>query len=315
MTLQAMIAPIRVNLHTISQFNPLCCVHECTRVLCMQLLELSALCLRCEVGRLLCDSRCWEIFQTCHKITCQERVSSLLGNTAGNTLAHIVLMVFSRARQPRTVAAQHVSPSASKSKHKAITATTAATTGSTAAAATAAATAVDSNSSNANIQQQQQSVHSSAHTEHSASTTTARLHTGNDSDSSSSSSRADECVLVDGVDTGDDGGDEYTEQFHKEQLSKDQLKSHRRRRRRTNRDHSAATGNGDSTNSSATLNALVEIMRFLSRLSNPRENSEETCILSLSLINIALEAGGVQLGQHKALVEVHKQQLFLLVIV
>jgi hypothetical protein len=281
----------------------LCAVY--VRVVCMQLLELSALCLRCEVGRLLCDSRCWEIFQTCHKITCQERVSSLLGNTAGNTLAHIVLMVFSRARQPRTAAAQHVSPSSSKSKHKAITATTAATTGSSATAATAAIGA-DSNNSGTNIQQQ--GVHSSAHNEHSASTTTAQLHTGNDSDSSSSSI-ADECVLVDGVDTGDDGGDEYTEQFHKEQLSKEQLKSHRRRRRRTNRDHSAATTNtnGDSTSSgssSTSLNALVEIMRFLSRLSNPRENSEETCILSLSLINIALEAGGVQLGQHKALVEV-----------
>jgi hypothetical protein len=271
----------------------------------MQLLELSALCLRCEVGRLLCDSRCWEIFQTCHKITCQERVSSLLGNTAGNTLAHIVLMVFSRARQPRT-AAQHVSPSTAKSKHKAITAATAATTGSSTAAATAA-TGVNGDNSTANMQQQQ-SVHSNAHTEHSANTTTARLHTGNDSDSSSSnSSSADECVLVDGVDTGDDGGDEYTEQFSKEQLSKEQLKSHRRRRRRTNRDHSAATSNGDNP-SSVSLNALVEIMRFLSRLSNPRENSEETCILSLSLINIALEAGGVKLGQHKALVEVHKQQ-------
>jgi hypothetical protein len=285
--------------------------------LCTQLLELSALCLRCEVGRLLCDSRCWEIFQTCHKITCQERVSSLLGNTAGNTLAHIVLMVFSRARQPRTPHATQHSPS-SKSKHKAITtatatATASATTAAAGSSATAAATTagVDSNSSSANTQQQQQqSAHSS-----SATTTAARLHTGNDSDSSSSSS-ADECVLVDDVDTGNDGGDEHTEQFQKEQFQKEQFQKEqltkRRRRRRTHRDHSAAsstattTTNNSGDSSSSSLNALVEIMRFLSRLSNPRENSEETCILSLSLINIALEAGGVQLGQHKALVEVNK---------
>ena len=66
----------------------------------MKLLELSALCLRCDVGTLLTNDGIWAIFETNMTISSQERDSgkfSLLGSTADNTLAHIVLVVFSRA--------------------------------------------------------------------------------------------------------------------------------------------------------------------------------------------------------------------------
>lgn len=47
---------------------------------------------------------------------------------------------------------------------------------------------------------------------------------------------------------------------------------------------------------------LVLIMRLLSKLCDPRRNSESTCVLALSLVNIALESGGQRLGSHAGLV-------------
>ena len=55
--------------------------------------------------------------------------------------------------------------------------------------------------------------------------------------------------------------------------------------------------------------AVVQIMASLSALCNPRQHNEQTCVLALSLINIALEAGGEHLGRHPALVEVMQGDL------
>lgn len=54
---------------------------------------------------------------------------------------------------------------------------------------------------------------------------------------------------------------------------------------------------------------LVKVMRFLSLLSDPRSNGREECVLSLSLINIALEAAGADLGRIPALVRVMRGDL------
>lgn len=54
---------------------------------------------------------------------------------------------------------------------------------------------------------------------------------------------------------------------------------------------------------------LVKVMRFLSRLSDPRSNGRSECVLSLSLINIALEAGGGDLGRIPPLVMVMRGDL------
>lgn len=67
-------------------------------------MELSALCLRCEVGDLLEDESCWNIFLACYNlyhITTGDKAYGLLRDTAGNTLAHIVLMLFSCPRVSR----------------------------------------------------------------------------------------------------------------------------------------------------------------------------------------------------------------------
>lgn len=54
---------------------------------------------------------------------------------------------------------------------------------------------------------------------------------------------------------------------------------------------------------------LVKVVGFLSLLSDPRTNGSAECILSLSLINIALEAGGSDLGRIPALVTVMRGDL------
>ncbi|CAN0435607.1 unnamed protein product, partial [Ectocarpus sp. 8 AP-2014] len=77
---------------------------ESDELVLMKLLELSALCLRCEVGDLLTDESCWNIFVACYNlyhITTDDKSFGLLRDTAGNTLAHIVLMLFSRPRVSR----------------------------------------------------------------------------------------------------------------------------------------------------------------------------------------------------------------------
>ncbi|CAM9658700.1 unnamed protein product, partial [Hapterophycus canaliculatus] len=80
---------------------------ESDELVLMKLLELSALCLRCEVGDLLTDDSCWNIFLACYNlyhITTDDKSFGLLRDTAGNTLAHIVLMLFSCPRVSRASA-------------------------------------------------------------------------------------------------------------------------------------------------------------------------------------------------------------------
>lgn len=183
---------------------------EGDEVVLMKLLELSALCLRCEVGTLLDEERIWQIFETCLRVSSQERESgkfSLLGSTADNTLAHIVLVVFSRARDtPSAVnAADIVLPvalPATGSDHE-----------TTAAAAVASSNSGSNNAVSASV-------------------------------------------------AGESGP-----------------------------------------------LAVVRIMHFLSLLCNPRTNSEQACVLSLGLINIALEAGGEHLGTSPALVAIMQGDL------
>lgn len=71
------------------------------------------------------------------------------------------------------------------------------------------------------------------------------------------------------------------------------------------------TDNGDGRKSAELEQegVLVKVMRFLSLLSDPRSNGSAECVLSLSLINIALEAGGADLGRIPALVRVMRGDL------
>ncbi|KAJ8613885.1 hypothetical protein CTAYLR_008690 [Chrysophaeum taylorii] len=54
---------------------------------------------------------------------------------------------------------------------------------------------------------------------------------------------------------------------------------------------------------------LVQIMRFLSKLCDPRHNSESTRVLALSLVNIALESGGQRLASQAGLVSTMRGDL------
>jgi len=77
-------------------------------VVLMKMLELSALCIRCEVGNLLSEELIFKIFMVCYEVAISslefqqegssKTASALLSSTAGNTLAHIVLVLFNRSK-------------------------------------------------------------------------------------------------------------------------------------------------------------------------------------------------------------------------
>ena len=71
----------------------------------------------------------------------------------------------------------------------------------------------------------------------------------------------------------------------------------------------APHGGGGESGGEEEEGVLVKVMRFLSLLSDPRSNGREECVLSLSLINIALEAAGADLGRIPALVRVMRGDL------
>lgn len=71
----------------------------------------------------------------------------------------------------------------------------------------------------------------------------------------------------------------------------------------------AAGGGGGQAGQVQDQEAIVSIMRALSSMCNPRDSTEHVCVLSLSLINIALEAGGDSLGLYPALVFVMQGDL------
>eukprot|EP01084_Bolivina_argentea_P120608 213797_1 len=229
---------------------------ESDEVVLMKILELSALCLRCEVGSLLSETRCWELFQTCYGINCAENVSSLLSTTAGNTLAHIVLIVFSRAR--------YNAPFASNSE------------------ATKDRTEMNSDSMNSNIENEAVvgDLPESPRLEGHSTNDRPTPPTSPDSPSRNGQHlRTKDGRIVNKQQT----------------TTTTQLHGYRSRK-----------GKGRPP---PPPDVLVLVMQFLSTLSNPRENSEAACVLALSLINIALEAGGPRLSCHERLVEVMQGDL------
>ena len=79
-----------------------CCVFEETdwesdEVILMKLLELSALCLRCDASSLLTVGAAWDVYSTCIEIHNQYRASKILRSEAETALRHLTLTAFSRA--------------------------------------------------------------------------------------------------------------------------------------------------------------------------------------------------------------------------
>ncbi len=230
---------------------------ESDEVVLMKILELSALCLRCEVGSLLSETRCWELFQTCYAIKCAENVSSLLSTTAGNTLAHIVLIVFSRAR--------HGVPFASNSE------------------TTKESTEMTSDSMNGNVENE------------------AVVGILPESPSLKDHGTNDRPTLPTSPDDPSRNG-QHQQCTNEAWIVNNQQAT-------TPAQHHRYRSRKRSGRPPPPPDVLVLLMQFLSTLSNPRENSGEVSVLALSLINIALEAGGPRLSCHERLVEVMQGDL------
>jgi len=96
----------------------------------MKMLELSGVCIRCEVGDMLAEELIFQIFMVCYEVAVSasefqepidknktnssrssnsnnKTVSSLLSTTAGNTLAHIVLVLFNRSKNEALLSASN----------------------------------------------------------------------------------------------------------------------------------------------------------------------------------------------------------------
>ncbi len=236
---------------------------ESDEVVLMKILELSALCLRCEVGSLLSETRCWELFQTCYGINCSENISSLLGSTAGNTLAHIVLILFSRA----DYGLPHITALNSEDIK-----------GNTEMNNNSDTICSSSNNSNNNDEKKGAVLGDNLRESGDAKLEATANANAQLPSPSRSPSRS--------------GGQQLSE---REGQMVRQLSRHRRPQKTE----------GDAP----PPGVLVLVMQFLSSLCNPREHSEEECVIALSLINIALEAGGPCLSRHGSLVEVMQGDL------
>lgn len=312
-----------------------------------QLLELSALCLRCEVGDLLEDESCWNIFLACYNlyhITTHDRAYGLLRDTAGNTLAHIVLMLFSR---PRVSRASVIVPPASGGAEAA-----AGRAGNAAHEAPAASDAPAGNHGSDGVSGDAPGEKPAGFDSRTPSTRgTPGLWRRDMSPKREGGSRGGDGGVrsnnprgfgaggnevqeeepwpsVDGA--GEDaasrgvgGGGVVAERGalavmigggHGRRVDGGPVSPVRPRLDGSGADRGDAEGAmvrwGDGEcGGSEEQGVLVKVVGFLSLLSDPRTNGSAECILSLSLINIALEAGGSDLGRIPALVTVMRGDL------
>lgn len=237
------------------------------------------------MGDLLEDESCWSIFVACYNlynITTGDKAYGLLRDTAGNTLAHIVLMLFSCPRVSRASTAVVPHPPSD------ITA---------------------------------------------SSFTSARNPSGLDKDTGGSSGRLETSAFSGRVSAdsspsssgfhssngsgGGGGGDDRREFVMRERESEVEQEepwpslegpgNGNNEGFDTGRGVSGRVDDGEGPKEEESV--LVKVMRFLSLLSDPRSNGSAECVLSLSLINIALEAGGGDLGRIPALVRVMRGDL------
>lgn len=334
----------------------------------IKLLELSALCLRCEVGDLLEDESCWNIFLTCYNlynITTDEKAYGLLRDTAGNTLAHIVLMLFSCPRVARASSAPAPTPTAAITEGREVDLTKAAD-------GTASATRVSREPSiaspkmsaeqrsngggNAGISGRVKSgvwrpIETSPKKDETdvngtlgdgargegVPTRHASVAGGPEEEEpwpsldgageDSASRGVDNGVVIAGrgalkaimgsgvnvrSDSGGGGGAGVAPSPEEAGTTESIAGNHRKETDplalavAIEVPGSGAVGNVKAGEEES---VLVKVMRFLSLLSDPRSNRRAECVLSLSLINIALEAGGADLGRIPALVRVMRGDL------
>lgn len=322
-----------------------------------QLLELSALCLRCEVGDLLTDESCWNIFLACYNlyhITTNDKSFGLLRDTAGNTLAHIVLMLFSCRRVSRaslaaapggTTTGVEAADARGTVLHETVGQWVGTATAAAAAVAAAAQERPPTDPSKAPLSpgrgKSERSVTgldgrapSAAHSNPEVWRQGSPLPKGRAEDGSSVSGEKSQSGPFRHGGAPLEGGDREEEPWPSVDGAGDDGAS------RGVDDGVVVAGRGalkimmgpgngryglggvegpvspvkptqksDARTGAELEGVLVKVMRFLSLLSDPRSNGSAECVLSLSLINIALEAGGADLGRIPALVRVMRGDL------
>ncbi|CAM9924459.1 unnamed protein product, partial [Ascophyllum nodosum] len=310
---------------------------ESDALVLMKLLELSALCLRCEVGDLLEDDSCWNIFVACYNLynitTGDKKAYGLLRDTAGNTLAHIVLMLFSCPRVSRASVAS-ISGSASLPVPAAVPSS---------ASSSAAATPPDGRGDGGSSSGVHQTVDGRLETPVFAErgdpdpSRPRPGGSGGDGDGGGGGGGRQEEFVGRGRDNGEGDTEQRHQQLEQEEEPWPSLELPRdgnggrfgaspARARRgelwQGKENANGSGNSDGGGfgqeagggesgggEDQSKSVLVRVMRFLSLLSDPRSNGRAECVLSLSLINIALEAGGGDLGRIPALVRVMRGDL------
>ncbi|CAM9783417.1 unnamed protein product, partial [Laminaria digitata] len=312
---------------------------ESDQLVLMKLLELSALCLRCEVGDLLEDESCWKIFLACYNlynISLDGTTSyGLLRDTAGNTLAHIVLMLFSCPRVARASVASPTGTAAAAAAAAAPAVHLEATEDRTvtAAAAANAGQAMDSPSDRLGVSGGGGGGVGEGGGSGGGGGTgggsgggmgggkQARLYgrggaaLGRNQEEepwpSLDSALEDDAArgLDDGVVVAGRGALKAMIGGAVEPLSPVNPRGEDGREGAPHGGGGGGDGGGEGGGGSEEEGVLVKVMRFLSLLSDPRSNGREECVLSLSLINIALEAAGADLGRIPALVRVMRGDL------
>lgn len=321
----------------------------------LQLLELSALCLRCEVGDLLDDESCWNIFLACYDlyhVTTDERASGLLRDTASNTLAHVVLMLFNCPRVPRS----RVKSSAANGVDVVDASARRGSSGIGPSADSPGGRPDGTNPQSNRAPEHAMGDPSSADEQRPNGGDqvpriwrTARKEYEDASGGGAVADRRPRSVMfgptrvvhedaedepwpsIDGegdVPRGMDGvsvdsslrpaGSAANEEVTNGQKTQTVLNQADDGRGEADAGTSVATetdgvvdvdGDSREVGDGEHEGVLVNVMRFLSRLSDPRSNSSADCVLGLSLINIALEAGGAGLGRIPALVNVMRGDL------
>lgn len=323
-----------------------------------QLLELSALCLRCEVGDLLTDESCWSIFLACYNlyhITTNDKSFGLLRDTAGNTLAHIVLMLFSCPRVSRASVAAvpggaTTDAEAADGRGPVLHETVGQWAAGTAASSVTAAAGQERPPMDPSIAPPT-SGHSGDRGERSGTGPDCRTPTpahgspglwrqgspltkeekeagergiggvrarpgssGHGGAPPGEGQEEEPWPSVDGA--GDDGSsrgvDEGVVGAGRGALKAMMGPGNGRFGSGVGGPVSPTRPAAESSKERENVDhdgVLVKVMRFLSLLSDPRSNGSAECVLSLSLINIALEAGGADLGRIPALVRVMRGDL------
>ena len=86
-------------IRAIAQCIPKPKLNDDYEIVLFKLLELMVHCLRSDCGPFLTDESVWTLFEACSKVSILTDISETLRHTAENTLAHVVLTIFSRTEE------------------------------------------------------------------------------------------------------------------------------------------------------------------------------------------------------------------------